>query len=334
MFGYLRFFLAYLVLLSHIHIKFYGLNVGVFAVVMFYILAGFVVSHLYLNILPNTKDRLFLFYKDRFLRIFPLYFYVILLTLIFLFITNYSNPKYSILTLLSNLTIVPLNYYMYIDSTILQQPSWWLVPPAWSLGTELQAYILLSFVLLLRKIKYFIALFTLSIFIIANFSILNPDYFGYRFIIGVFFIFLVGACLQKIKSNKTEDNFDKYFPLFVWVVILILTPIFYITNSFSPTWTKETFLGLLIGIPLIYFLTKIKIKLPFDTFFGSLSYGIFLTHFLAIWILDYLKITKKDDSYLFILSFLSIFLAIVGIYFIENNITKHRKNNFDKQSRK
>jgi len=149
MFGYLRFFLAYLVLLSHIYIKFYGLNVGVFAVVMFYILAGYVVSHLYLDILPKTKNRVFLFYKDRFLRIFPLYIYIAIITLLFLYITDYGNPKYSIQNIVSNFTIIPLNYYMYIDTTILQKPSWWLIPPTWSLGTELQAYILLSIVILI-----------------------------------------------------------------------------------------------------------------------------------------------------------------------------------------
>jgi peptidoglycan/LPS O-acetylase OafA/YrhL len=332
MFGYLRFFLAYLVLLSHIYIKFYGLNVGVFAVVIFYILAGFVVSHLYLNILPKTKDRIYLFYKDRFLRIFPLYIYVVIITLLFLFVTSYGNPKYNIQNLVSNFTIIPLNYYMYLDSTVLQKPSWCLIPPAWSLGAELQAYILLSIVLVLKKTKYILAILTMVVYVLANFSVFHPDYFGYRFLLGVFFIFLIGSCLQKIKSNKTEDNFDKYFPLFVWIVILILTPIFYITNSFSPTWTKETFIGLLIGIPLIYFLTKIKIKLPFDTFFGSLSYGIFLTHFLAIWILDYLNFTKKDDFYLVSLTFLSILIALVGIYLIENNITNYRKNNSKQQN--
>ena len=89
MFGYLRFILAYLVLLSHIQITFYSLNMGVFAVVMFYILAGYVVSNLYLNILPNTKDKALLFFKDRIKRIFPLYLYTLILSFIFILFSNY-----------------------------------------------------------------------------------------------------------------------------------------------------------------------------------------------------------------------------------------------------
>lgn len=269
MFGYLRFFLAYLVLLSHIDIRFNGLNIGVFAVVIFYILAGYVVSHLYFDVLPKTRNRMFLFYKDRFLRIFPLYIYVIIITLLFLYMTDYGNPKYTIQNIVSNFIIIPLNYYMYIDTTILQKPSWCLVPPAWSLGAELQAYILLSFVLMFNKVRYIFAFFSFIIFIIAKFSILNPDYFGYRLLIGVFFIFIIGSSIQRI---------------------------------------------------------KLKIKLPFDSFLGSLSYGMFLSHFLAIWILNYLVIKKENDFYLFYLSSISISIAIIGIYLVENNILKYRKN--------
>ena len=47
MFGYIRFALAFLVMLSHIGVRVYGLNPGVMAVVIFYILAGYVVSHLF-----------------------------------------------------------------------------------------------------------------------------------------------------------------------------------------------------------------------------------------------------------------------------------------------
>lgn len=53
MFGYLRFTLAFLVLLSHVGVTFYTLNPGVIAVVIFYILAGYVVSHLYKDIFPE-----------------------------------------------------------------------------------------------------------------------------------------------------------------------------------------------------------------------------------------------------------------------------------------
>ena len=317
MLGYLRFFLAFLVLSSHVGIRFYGLNPGVIAVVIFYILAGYVVSHLYTDIIPNKKHKLLLFYKDRVLRIFPLYLYIITLTTIFLLATSFSNPNFTLLKLFYNITIIPLNYYMYIDSAILTKSSWWLIPPAWSLGTELQAYLLLPIALVYRRIRITLATISFLVYIVANFSILNPDYFGYRFIPGVFFIFLIGSCIQK-KQNK--------YPIFIWLCILTLVPIFYLTTSFSPTYSKETFIGLLLGIPAVYLLAKTKIKLPLNSLFGSLSYGLFLTHFLVIWILSYMDY-RPSSIYLYILivTIGSTIISLLGVKTVEKQLTREIK---------
>ncbi len=234
---------------------------------IFYILAGYVVSHLYKDIFSVTKapsnsfggafgvlQRVFPFYKDRFLRIFPLYLYVITITIIFLLLTSFSNPNFTLLKLINNVTIIPLNYYMYIDNTVLTNPSWWLIPPAWSLGTELQAYIVLPFALMFKRFKIVLAFLSFVVYIVANFSIIHPDYFGYRLIVGVFFIFLLGSAIQSYEKT------DKYFITAVWISILIFIPIFAYTNSFSPTYTKETFIGLLVGIPLVLLISKTKRK--------------------------------------------------------------------------
>lgn len=312
MFGYLRFILAFLVMLSHIGVKFYGLNPGVIAVVFFYILAGFVVSHIYKDIIPNKSIKLLLFYKDRFARIFPLYLYVVFLTSIFLLSTSYGKPLFSFLTMINNITIIPLNFYMYIDSTILTHttPKWNLIPPAWSLACELQAYMLLPFALKSKKIAIILSTLSFAIYMIANLSLINPDYFGYRFIVGVFFIFFIGASLQQ-KQLK--------YPFYIWCTILVATPLFFIADAFSPTYTKETFIGLLLGIPTVYILSKTDIKLPLNYFFGSLSYGLFLTHFLAIWILKYFHYSSTSLlSYISLVTFISLFISLIGIKSVEN----------------
>lgn len=319
MFGYLRFFLAFLVMLSHLGVRFYTLNPGVIAVVVFYILAGFVVSHLYTEIFAQRKNKLVLFYRDRFLRIYPMYLYVLILTIIFLLITSFGNPKFTFLNMFNNLTIIPLNYYMYIDSTVLTNPKWWLIPPAWSLGTELQAYLFLPFVFIYKRVKIILALLSLFVYIIANFSIINPDYFGYRLLVGVFFIFLLGSSIQGYKKN------DKIFIYSVWILLLLLVPVLSYTGSFSPTYTKETLIGLLFGMPLVLFLSKTKKKLLFNTFFGALSYGFFLSHFLAIWILKYSNLASKIPFYhICQVTAISLFIAIIGVYCIEKKIDRVR----------
>jgi len=325
MFGYLRFFLAFLVLLSHADIRFYGLNPGVIAVVIFYILAGYVVSRLYEEIIPNTKYKIFYFYKDRLWRIFPLYLYTLTLTMLFLMATSYGNPSFEPLKILANLCIIPLNYYMYVDVTILKDPNWWLIPPAWSLGTELQAYLLLPFVLTCKKVKYAAVSMSLLVYTLANASVLNADYFAYRLIVGVFFIFIVGTSIQKAhsKNSKKLSRFDWHFPTLLWVSVLLLGAVFWITHTLGAAYAKETLTGLLVGIPLIVTLSKNNYKLPFDKHLGALSYGIFLSHFLAMWLLAYGGFKPNPSwGYLTSLTALSLIIASIGVLFVEKNLHK------------
>jgi peptidoglycan/LPS O-acetylase OafA/YrhL len=333
MFGYLRFLLAFLVLLSHVDVKFYGLNPGVIAVVMFYMLAGYVVSHLWENIIPHGRGKLYRFYKDRVLRVLPLYSYVAVLTLIFLAITGYADPKFSLLRLAANFLIIPLNYYMVADTIILTSPGWCLIPPAWSLGAELQAYILLPLALVNKKLKILLAAVSFGVYMLANLSVINPDYFGYRLIFGVFFIFVAGSSIQISNNSKTSPaqkrsqfGFDTLYPPLLWGFIACLGLIFTSQNLFSPAYTRETFIGILIGIPLICLFSRSKIKLPKNSFLGSLSYGVFLSHFIVIWYLDHTGLINKNSmAYIPVVTMGAILIAWSGVKFIETGIDKLRK---------
>jgi len=330
MFGYLRFILAVLVMLSHLEIRFYGLNQGVIAVVIFYILAGFVVSYLYNSIIPkqiNNKKHYFttqysLFIMDRVKRIFPLYLFIVFLTFVFILITGFGKPHFTTLNIFSNLTIIPLNFYMWLDNSILTTPKWWLIPPSWSLGTELQAYLLLPFALFFPKIKYFFIFISFFIYILANLNIIHPDYYGYRFIVGVFFIFMSGTSLQKI-SDSTQTKFDNYFLLsLLFSTFFLLASLLYL-NLEIKAYAIETSIGILFGIPIIYFLSKTKKRLPLNSFLGKLSYSLFLSHFLSIWMVKeyYIISNNRISSSLLEVVTLSLFIALIGIY-MENSIKK------------
>lgn len=322
--GYLRLLLAVLVLLSHLDVRFFGLNQGVFAVVIFYLLSGSVVSHLWQDVIPNKTTKLKDFYKERILRIFPLYLYILLLSSIFIFSTGYGAPHIALYNLFANLTIIPLDFYMYKDPSILTHPSWWLVPPAWSLGAELQAYIILPLLLGENK-KFFWLFFSASLFIylLANFQVFHPDYFGYRLIVGVLFIFLTGSLLNHKK------NFIKLS--FFWTFLLGIYIYFYVTKSFHPTYTHETLLGLLVGIPLVYYFKQNRYKLPFDFLAGKLSYGIFLSHFLSVWMFEQINVLN-DHGFIYYLKivFLSTIISLLGVFCIENKIQTYRIGLFKK----
>ena len=327
MFGYLRFALAFFVLISHVDIRFFGLNPGVIAVVMFYILAGHVVSHLWADIIPEGPGKIYVFYRDRVLRIFPLYIYVAILSVLFLVITDYGQPQFTPLRIIGNLTILPLNFYMILKSTILTSPEWCLIPPAWSLGAELQAYVLLPLIFSHGFLKKFMVFISFCVYMLANLQIIDPDYWGYRLIPGVFFMFVAGASLQSTKSSiPPHSRFDRLYPWIIWLSIAISGIIFQEKNLFAPGYTRETFLGFLIGIPIIYLLDHIPVKLPGNALMGALSYGIFLAHFLVIWWVDYTGVIGKNSlMYIPIIILGSVLIAYLGISSIEKYMNSIRK---------
>lgn len=330
MFGTLRLLLATMVVFSHTGVSLFGLSPGVMAVVVFYILAGYVVSHVYCDIIPQSPYKVLYFYKDRLLRIFPLYLFVLSITGLFVGITGFGDPQVNVTNLLANLTIIPLNFYMYADFSILQDDrgAWGFIPPAWSLGTELQAYILLALVITRHTLKYTIAFGTLLVYAIANAGYLHPDHFGYRFIVGVFFIFVVGHTLHKQTYAWNKANtLEKLFPWLIWMSALGLYLYFDYTHRFSPTYTKETLIGLLVGIPLVFCLAKVPYKLPFDALAGSLSYGLFLSHFLFIWIFHFIGFSIEHSfCYLSSLIAASLLFSYIGVTYVEKPFQKYRKN--------
>lgn len=328
MFGYLRFVLAFFVLISHVNIRIFNMNPGVTAVVIFYLLAGHVVAHLWDNVLPDGPGRLTRFYRDRVLRIMPLYLYVIALTLLFLVLTGYGNPEYSVFKLLGNFLVIPVNYYMVVDTTILTDPDWALIPVAWSLGAELQAYLILPLILVSVRWKTVLITGSFIVYMLANAGVLQPDYFGYRLIPGVFFMFAAGACIQRTgpRSRHLADRFDRVFPLVLWLVIISLFWAFSTGSLFGPGYTRETFLGLIFGIPLVFFGSRTRVRLPFNALLGSLSYGVFLAHFLVIWFLDNLGFSAPGNGFhVLAVTAGSTAAAFFGVRYMERYIDRIRK---------
>ncbi|QYA61161.1 acyltransferase family protein [Campylobacter fetus] len=309
LFGYIRFVLAYFVVLSHMNYTFFGKNIGVFAVVIFYIIAGLVTSKIIIKISPyNIKY----FAIDRFLRIYPAFFTVSSLALIFLMLTNYSEFEFNLFHILLNFLLIPLNYFYFIDLSVINAPVGlnFVLPPAWSLGAEVQAYLVLVFSIFYKKLGILLAMISLLIFVIANLNILHPDIFGYRLIFGVFFMFYTGFLIYQNKIKTVILFCSIVFIMLLYV--LIADKIYFFSVEIS--------LGYLIGVIIISMHERLKIKLPFNNIFGSLSYILFLSHFLGIWSCRY--IFGKDN--LFAVTVISIFISLLVYFICERPITKYR----------
>jgi peptidoglycan/LPS O-acetylase OafA/YrhL len=322
MHGYVRFFLSTLVVLSHLGHP--GvINVGVSAVVVFYMLSGYVVTHLITKYFPSSRLRAF--YVERFLRIYPTYISFLLLTSLFLFTTGYASPSFTPAKIISNLTIIPLNYYMFIDVAVVRDLA--VLPPAWSLGTEIQAYLLLPLVICRSTtIKWMIGLSSLAIFSAAAIGTLDPDIWGYRLLPGILFIFLNGAALCKtIRSPELADRFDRMFPILCWMWLLLLLVGLTVAYRLHP-FSCATILGFLIGLPIVLFTSKSSVKLPYDSILGQLSYGLFLIHMPISWAFEHFLggTIESKRCFIFVMVVSTILSAAVNIT-IEEKIWALRK---------
>jgi peptidoglycan/LPS O-acetylase OafA/YrhL len=334
LFGYLRFFLAIMVLLSHFEYEVLGLHLGVIAVVLFYILAGHVVTDLMTRVFEPGRQLIWRFYAERCLRIFPLYLYCMGLTILFLRVTNFGQPEFSLQRLVYHLLVVPLNYYTLFDGFILQNPRDTLIPTAWSLGAELQAYCLLPLVLRFKIAKLLTTIASLFIFSVAITGAIHPEQLGYRLLCGTFFMFVLGSCLyketRKIKGDTPVakiDGFDRVFLQVGWSTCLLCGVVSGVLGNLDQDYSIEVLTGVLLGVPVLYWIASSSLKLPFNTLLGDLSYGVFLSHFLAKWSLMQFYPTLQLDSLAgrSLALLLSVVIPLPGLFLIEKPIFSYRK---------
>lgn len=334
MFGYLRFLLAILVLLSHFEYEVFGFHPGVIAVVLFYMLAGYVVTDLLARVFEPGSTLLWRFYTERCLRIFPLYLYCISLTLLFLLLTNFGQPAFSWKRLVYHLLVVPLNYYTFFDGFILQNPRDTLIPTAWSLGAELQAYLLLPFVLRFKSVKLLTTATSVFVFSVATIGAIYPEQLSYRLLCGTFFMFVLGSCLYKQTQYHRWpdivgklDGFDQVFLQVGFSICLLCLVASRLLGNLDQNYSIEVLTGVLFGIPVLYWIASSSLKLPFNTLLGDLSYGVFLSHFLAKWSLMQFYPTLQLDSLAgrSLALLLSVVIPLPGLFLIEKPIFSYRK---------
>jgi len=304
MHGTLRFILALLVALSHLGLFIIdNFNQGVFAVVFFYLLAGMVSHKLLTTIFVNQPLQ---YYKNRIKRIFPIYLLSLSFTIIIYFIgisSFFLSTTPNFIDWLSNISIIPLSYYMYSH-----QDTFTLLPPAWSLGVELQFYLTAPFLLKSKKLFLYIFIVSFLIFISASIGKINTDYFGYRLIIGVIFIFMLGSIIQKAR----EKNFTAIKQLTIVYLTLTLLLLYIYFKKYTATYNYETISSLLVAIPLLLFFNS-PLPIKIDRYLGELSYPFFLLHFPSLWI--YQIYNPKNISLIPIL-IITTLLSIITIKII------------------
>ena len=321
--GYLRFFLAALVVSYHLGYRFAGQGFGVPSVVGFYVLSGSVVASLVSG--PFAGLPLGRFFAERLLRIYPTYYYFFGLALAFVMITGFGAPEFTALNVIGNLAVIPLNYVCFPQFVMLGDKGLPLIPTAWSLGAELQAYLVLGFSLRCGpRTRLVLGASSLVVFAAAGAQMLNSDLWGYRLLPGIFFMFLAGSYLAAPKTGSgLFGRIERWFPALSWIFVAALSLRCSLAGKHD---ILPVSFGFIIGLPLVALVLRVRKHLPINHLLGDLSYGIFLAHIPVLWFFEWAwpSLVRSETRFWPVIT-LSIILSLISVYLIERPIWQFRK---------
>lgn len=316
--GLYRLVLAFMVMLSHAGIGLYEYNLGVVAVISFFILSGYVMSILIYGHYSQPSD-IPDFYLDRATRLFPQFLFYMLATLLCVLFLQIDFPGADRITNLGwlfSFMMLPLGYYMYWADGVL------VMPQAWSLGLELSFYLVIPWLLISisRNGVSRLAYVSFAIFLLACSGGINTDHFGYRLLPGTIFMFLIGWFFYL--SDAPSRQVILIFLLSVVALFLVVQN----SSLYMLPYNKEVLVGLAVGICMVGMLSRMRFS-RVDEFLGNLSYGVFLNHFLLIWLIKQsMGIDNLGIQEIFLLMALSGSAAAITFFLIERPFLKLRRN--------
>lgn len=333
--GMLRTLFAIAVVFAHT----YGFVLvgGTHAVRLFYMISGFLIS--YVLVEKKAYPTIGNFYRNRYLRLYPVYFVVAMLTFLLFSLATFCMGKHmeffgvygsapwaaKALLLFSNLTLFLQDWVMFAGvegnqlafttdftkgEVVLYKGL--LVPQAWTLGVELSFYLIAPFILPRRKVL--ISLFITSIllrFYLISIGIGMSDPWTYRFFPTELALFLSGALshqillpyYRRVLVGKTIDTYANLATVF-----LVLLTITYWQLPLSDIMkTILLFSSFLFLMPLAFLF---QAKKRWDKWIGNLSYPIYICHMLVIYVVGFVS-TKLGIGDVVVTSIVVITLSIL-----------------------
>lgn len=288
----LRFIAAFIVMLYHFFdYQFFN---GPRAVILFFVLSGFLISYFLFeekekNSVVNIKS----FYLRRTLRIWPLYFFVLMIaSVIYL---NSGNSFFEYLeTIVYYILFLP-NFAFVIHHT-LQYAS-----ILWSIGSEEQFYLIWPWIFkqeMEQILKGFVLIYIIFLFTphlvdfinIRYFEVNNNLMYTSRFIQSMNFgSMAVGGILAyigKFKKEYLKYFYNKIVQIVTFVIIVVLFGF-----EFGNIWVDQLY-SLLFGVLIINSALNPKVIVSFENkifnYLGKISFGLYMYHLLAFGMVKYI----------------------------------------------
>jgi peptidoglycan/LPS O-acetylase OafA/YrhL len=307
-------------------------KMGYLGVDFFFVLSGFLITRIIINEKKLGKFCFKNFYKKRVLRIFPVYYFTLIMIGIFItweklfftitFTYNYSYPFEKVR--------YPFEHF-------------------WSLCVEEHFYILFPMFLYFLKLRnaqnivqYYIPIFCIiaafMTYVFFEKNIADKMVFSSSYCRILSLSFGSVFAFKETEIDKLNFTF-KQFLIISAVAILIYTlgvKSDDLSSIFFPPIIRLISFSILSSIIFIWVLKLEKkpsnLKCIFSnsvvTFIGGISYGLYLYHFPIIFIIgqkyeNYIGIVKINDAIIIIVA--SFVMSIISYFFIEKPILKLKK---------
>ncbi len=302
-------------------------NMGFYAVMLFFILSGFLITHLLLEEKEhNGKINYFKFCMRRVLRIWPLY-YLILITA-FIIMPSLNNTvdlfKYNtfyhneiLVTNYANLNTILL-YILFLPNVLLFWHHKIIIGAShlWSIGLEEQFYTVWPLFIIFinkKKIGYFFSTMVLLYIFVSLTQNKITDKFETAFIFQYLVIGSAGAYFYH-KHKKTITRYSALPQIYILICgaisLLMYKPFFSIPVQFY-----------LLSFLFLFFLyftidnnNSLAVRNNFLSKFGIISYGVYLYHPLIMFLV--FPIAAKHFSNNMFLYNLFVYCAVFILSFI------------------
>ncbi|PEK23090.1 acyltransferase family protein [Bacillus wiedmannii] len=320
------------------------------AVIVFYVLSGFVLS----MALYHSKTNYWGYLIKRFVRIYiPYYFWIIVTFVLFILFSSYEvvglrdwfydRWQGSI----TKLDI--LNHFVLLNNFFTENYN----PVIWSLAQEIRISIVFPLLFLLfyklnwkRMVLFALSFSFISVFLnMLHIGKAEGFYNGYADTLHFTSMFMVGMLLFKyqeklIYSYRNMKKFKKGFLIALGIILYLYSILIYGFSRNDITFLLKDW-GVVMGVSIfiIMAMSNLKVKAFLNknvfVYLGEISYSIYLCHFPIMMVLFKLLYTKIPIFFLLTLCIaMTLFFSIISYHLIEKkciNWAKQRTTNFLKK---
>lgn len=333
------------------------------AVYSFFIISGFYMAYILNNkyIGVNSSYKLFIF--NRFIRIYPIYWTILFLTIIFsLFMLIQGIDTKDISPFLYNYQTLLENNYLLFVQTFFKDIIHWItiiihcgyftrcdnaiggfstLSLSWTLNLEIMFYIIAPFILRKKGIGIIIVILSTYIlwYIVFHFQLLSPYSTMYAFLHAMK-LFMLGY-ISYLFYRRLLSLIKKLNPIllisicFIFLLIIFsyaMLPLPYLRFRWLIINDLIYYLIVAASLPFLFHFSNI---FKFDQIIAKFSYPIYISHLFVLQVIYHSHLfNPKSQSYILIGLISTIIFSYLIIIFLENPLDKYRHSKLAKVNNK